>query len=48
MTRLAYAIRIAAGHFIANLSPVPPQLRALATATRECAPGIPNPFAPRR
>ena len=33
MTRIANAIRIATGHFIENLSPVPPQLIALATAS---------------
>lgn len=48
MTRIAHAIRLAGSHFIENLVPVPPQLRALATATRDCAPGMPNPFAPRR
>ncbi|MDI3337855.1 hypothetical protein QKW60_15670 [Defluviimonas aestuarii] len=48
MTRIANAIRIATGHFIENLSPMPPQLIALASATRDCAPGLPNPFAVRR
>jgi hypothetical protein len=48
MTRIANAIRIATGHFIANLSPVPPQLLALATAARDGNPGMPNPFARRR
>ena len=48
MTRIAHAIRLATVHFIDALAPVPPQLLTLADATRDCAPGMPNPFAPRR
>ncbi|MGB3317269.1 MAG: hypothetical protein WBB85_23015 [Albidovulum sp.] len=48
MTRIANAIRIATGHFFENLSPVPPQLVALAGETREGVRGMPNPFAQRR
>lgn len=48
MTRFTHAIRLAAGRFIDSLAPVPPQLLTLATATRDCAPGMPNPFAARR
>jgi hypothetical protein len=48
MSRIANAIRIATGHFIENLSPVPPQLLALAGAARDGVPGMPNPFARRR
>ena len=48
MTRIAQAIRLVAHRFIDTLTPVPPQLLTLADATRDCAPGMPNPFAPRR
>lgn len=48
MSRIAFAIRIALVHFIANLAPTPPQLAALAGATRDGNPLLPNPFSRRR